>query len=288
MKTQYTCLWEYIKRIFVMCGMLLVVLFCAASSASAIELSLLSVYRDKTKSPEERIDILHSLLLDEISAPSKPPPMETGDIVYHDYVVAQIIKALYHVARELGDSRYLKQLANNENVSSAKEALQIAIGNCGDVSVENVLINVTQRKEQRFIRELAAEGLGECRSVLAIPDLIELLNDPVVGKRMDRDTGERKAYYPLRRPAFFALQKCGVTVKELPEHKYKVDKKTAVDKLEQSMNEASHEKKLKLLTAIGRVGGDSAKDALSKFIERNKVLADEREAKAKQVMSELK
>jgi len=194
-------------------------------------------------------------------------------MITHEYQMAQIIKALWHVARESADLAYLKSVVQNEPDGPAKDALRIVLGMCGNSSVECDLLRIAGGRDQPHVRALAIHGLRETGAVGMIPDIMDFLKDPqgieVPNYRYRDGRVGRGTDFPVRRAAFVALRTFGVDVEKANEADYRVNAKSAVSVLEERSRIASDEGVAEILKAIRRVGGEAAQQALKAFIEAN-------------------
>ena len=135
------------------------------------------------------------LLQAEVSEPTQPHE-GYGGVIDHDYTMAQIIKGIFHIAKEtpeiqksIGDSSAIAPPA-----SETGEALQIVLAQCGNNQYQDRMLNLITSDRGRFVRMEAADALRTLYSAQMPTDLINLLPDQ---KSKDAVFEIYKGYYGI-------------------------------------------------------------------------------------------
>jgi len=235
---------------------------------AGIPLTDLSVYRDETKTLEERIDIFLDFLRQEVAEPTKRHRGIGGDI-YHEYVVEQIAKGIHHLAQKQQDRSALHALMQQES-GMVRTALVVALGNCGDRSVTDELARIAVSDLDMCIREFAVHGLLQCRAYETIPELIQLLSDDRWYLDKDYMTGTDRPRFPVRNQAWIVLKHLGVAAERHDDtRQYTVDCHSAIGVLQKALADADRVRAPQLLSAISRIGGPDARRALRGYVDTN-------------------
>ena len=239
--------------------------------ASGINLWELRVYEDKTKPAAERLQILYGLLLMEVSAPTIEHKGLGGGIINHDYTIAQIIGVLEKVARESIDAQAaLEDKVKAEQNPEVKEAATVALAISGSQQVDWIALAALLRSGDRvFLRERTAYALSKARPAIAIPDLIDALQDSsevVSGGDVGATTGN---VFPVRRAAACGLREMGISVKVSMDMSHEVDREAAVKVLVPVLSSDDVGLALQALSAVERIGGETARQVLEDYIEIN-------------------
>lgn len=256
-------------RFFIM----LVLFLLYVGPAQAIDLAQIRVYSDTSKSAADRLHSLLGLLIEEVSSPVALQEGWGGGQIDHDYIVTQLALAMSFVAKETEDGR-VQLRATLEHISSTEvqEAVFTALGLAGDASFSKELTRLLKRPGQPHRRALAASALGECGSILSIPELVEALDDSSMIQN-GLDVGQPSQNdYPVRRAASLALRHLDVAVKHsdpAKEYDYQVDLDSAVKVIEPLLHSTDNASVMDAIQAIKRMSGSRAREALQCFVKQN-------------------
>jgi len=241
------------------------VFIVSISSLPAIDLSRLSIYEDKSKSPSKRIAIIYGILLEEVYHPTSEHRGWGGGIINHDYTMAQIIGAMGCVVRESADAKVIlqKKISTEEN-TELKEAITVAMALGGDKSVNiDELLCLLKRNNNNFRREKVAYAISEIGSVIIIPDLIDALHDNGSELSCLEDSGKR---FPVRGAAAYGLKKMNIPIKKSNNMSFEVDKDSAVKAIEPALFNGDEKLSSQSIKSIKRIGGTYAQKVLEKYI----------------------
>lgn len=252
------------------CFLLLAMVFMlCVSPVRAVELSQIRIYSDSATPAAERLDLLLTLLEEEVRSPVDPQTGWGGGSIDHDYTMAQIALAISHVARETEPVKaQLRQAADSTSSPEVRDAMLIALGLCGDVSVAEDLTVILKSSTSPSRRALSASALGACNAMLFIPDLAEALNDSAKMPRASDVGQEDRNDFPVRRAASLALRHLGVTVTNpdpVREFEYQVDSASAVKAIEPLLNSSENGISMQAIHAIRRIGDETARSTLRSF-----------------------
>jgi hypothetical protein len=227
------------------------------------------------KSGVDRINALHSILIEEVKQPTAPFLSAGGDQLGHDYVIQQISAALGSAVSESGEAAAtaLRDKIKNERQAVARDVMHLALAFAGDVSVWKELLVILTRAYQ----ECAKGAIGAFElldAVQAIPDLMEMLRSP------SRDR------------AAVVLERFGVKVTASivsGEKRCEADKASAIKVLGQGLVGKNKKTGEEIIDAIARIGGPAAKAELERFVQDQERTAGTNElaAKAKEVLSRM-
>ena len=185
-----------------------------------------SMAQDKTRSPKIRVDVLTSVLREEIENPCPMPGyIHGGHITPTDKLKWDYVRALAAVGTEAiphlkpylaqlklsveeaaGESEYQRWLKIEEI-----QHIRFALGLLGDINVfPDVLALLEDDSADGYVRETAIRVLEKLKNVAAIPALTRALNDEF---RVEREfLGRPDISYPVRRAAYEALTEMGLRV----------------------------------------------------------------------------
>jgi hypothetical protein len=146
--------------------------------ASAINLWDLRVGQDTNLLAGERFERMLKLLQSEVAAPTQPHEGYGGKID-HDYTMAQIIKGIYHIAKDAPEIQ--KSIGDSTAFAppdiETSEALQIVLAQCGNSQYRDKMLNLITSDRGRFVRMEAADALRALYSAKWPNDLIAMLPD---------------------------------------------------------------------------------------------------------------
>jgi len=272
------------------------------------------------KSPAEGVELLYKAIKEEIRDPTKSSQHDAHWIEHHS-ILGSLAYGMGDRAREGRDGelklRYLLAAETNQEV---KDLLVIALGCFGDKNVWEDLVRIMKGNGRLPIREYAARSLSESNARLAIPDLIEALEDPAfIVEDVPATIGTggpnvRMPVFRVRAMAFAVLGHLGVKVAPLHKPKpfelelerrvrlwtvnpiqktkpfeFEVDEESAVNALKSELRNEDKEHVAQAIAAIARVGGTAAKTELKRFIQEHEhVLGNENlVSKAKEALSRM-
>lgn len=248
---------------------LCVSLVLCLSANAALRPGQMSEVRRRSEQPDIRIQGLVDLLRDEIEEPTISREGLGGGTITHKYQLAQLAKAIWHEAKRPGGRPVLEQALAAETNAEASDVLAVALGNCGERSVADRLIQIATSDDSEHIRAFAVHGLLQSRVYEAIPDLILLLSDANWHYKLDLSTSSDKPWFPVRNQAWIVLKQFGVSsARHYATRLYSADPKSAIDVLQKQLVSGEGDSK-PLLTAISRIGGADAKAALQGYIDAN-------------------
>jgi hypothetical protein len=165
----------------------------------------------------ERTDMLVSALNRELHEPSAEGAPSKTYLSTTDWIRAEFTRALGQLAREA--SRSVEDIAARES-GETRDRLIVARGYAGDRAAVAELRRVLLESEHGDVRTDAAYVLGELGDTVAIPELIQALDDPHLVSYEDH--GKTVSFYSVRVHAATALEKMGVEFRQREDGSYEV------------------------------------------------------------------
>ncbi len=165
----------------------------------------------------ERTEILVSALNRELQQPSAAGAPSKTYLSTTDWIRAGYTRALGLIARETG--RSVEDVAARES-GEARDRLIVARGYAGHRAAVAELRRVLLESEHGDVRTDAAYVLGELGDTVAIPQLIQALDDPHLVSY--EDYGQTVSFHSVRVHAATALEKLGVEVRQREDGSYEV------------------------------------------------------------------
>ena len=185
-----------------------------------------TIAKDTSISPRNRVDVLKTVLREELENPCPIQKLIHGGYVIPTvYIQGQYIfaledigvKAIPHLKRHLEQLRlsvqHLSPSLGNDRAEKVVEFQHIlcALGLLRDKEVfRDVLELLEDRRVDGFIRQRAARALGKLGNKAAIPALTRALKDDFIAH--DDFLGQPTYFYPVRGAACSALEKFGLEV----------------------------------------------------------------------------
>ena len=165
----------------------------------------------------ERTEILVSALNRELLEPSAAGAPSKTYLSTTDWIRAEFTRALGLIAKE--GSHLLEDVAAQES-GETRDRLIVAQGYAGQRAAVVELRRVLLESEHGDVRTDAAYVLGELGDTVAIPELIQALDDPHWVSY--EDYGQTVSFHSVRAHAATALEKMGVEVRQREDGSYEV------------------------------------------------------------------
>jgi len=197
-----------LRKILVLILAVLLPIACLASPSDyglpkrLARLTDLNKVTAKTLTPVQLTDIYVSWLAEEQAQPSKTQRGFGGEIT-SGYIQAQLILSL----GSQGDPLAMTTLADNPRIKkNVRDALTIALGYMGDAGRIQAIITILADHPDPYLRQQAAQALGQIGAKEAIHPLEKSLQDPYATQASSCFRGEYTCY-PVRESAEGSLRR---------------------------------------------------------------------------------